>query len=219
MSALAAPWVERVAERSEVVQRSRAREVDHARTIIAAARRLITDRGDQFTARDLVTEAGVTLQTFYRVFGGKDQLILAVFEEVIAENCARYEAAAADLPDPISRLHFYIAVTVGLVEPPHSVWPRFVTAEHWRLHQLFPDEMARAVSPFTDLIARQVELANQEGLLDSADPQRDAWLITKLAMSVFHHYAYADVQEPTAIVQHLWTFCARALGVSPTSET
>ena len=33
------------------------------------------------------------------------------------------------------------------------VAPRFVTAEHWRLHQLFPDEMAHATQHFTDMVA------------------------------------------------------------------
>ena len=52
--------------------------------------------------------------------------------------------------------------------------------------------MAHATQHFTDLVARQLELAAAEGLLAPADPQRDAWFVTKLVMAVFHHYAYAD---------------------------
>ena len=75
------------------MQRSRARQIEQAKAVVAAARRLIVERGDQFTTQELVKEAGVALQTFYRIFGGKDQLLLAVFEDLIAESL-RYEEAA-----------------------------------------------------------------------------------------------------------------------------
>jgi TetR/AcrR family transcriptional regulator len=207
-------WAERVADRSEAVQRSRARQIEQAQAIVAAARRLITERGDQFTTQELVKEAGVALQTFYRIFGGKDHLLLAVFEDLIAESCVDYERAAASLPDPVARLHFYVTVTVGSVsEASYGIGPRFITAEHWRLHQIFPEEMAHATQHFTDLVARQLELANEEGLLVSNDPQRDAWYVTKLVMAVFHHYAYAESpNDAQAIGEELWQFCRLAIG-------
>jgi TetR/AcrR family transcriptional regulator len=43
--------------------------------IIDAARRLIIAQGSSFTTQDLIKEAGVALQTFYRHFAGKDQLL------------------------------------------------------------------------------------------------------------------------------------------------
>ena len=89
--------------------------MEQATLIVDAARRLIAERGERFTTQELVKEAGVALQTFYRIFAGKDQLLLAVFDDLIAESCAEYEAAAADLPDPVSRLRFY--VTVPIAEP------------------------------------------------------------------------------------------------------
>ena len=210
-------WAERVADRSETVQRSRARQIEQAQAIVAAARRLIVERGDQFTTQELVKEAGVALQTFYRIFGGKDQLLLAVFEDLIGESCADYERAAEALPDPVARLHFYVSVTVGSVgEASYGIGPRFVTAEHWRLHQLFPEEMTHATQHFTDLVARQLELAAAEGLLAPRDIQRDAWFVTKLVMAVFHHYAYAeDPIDTQAIAEELWQFCLRALSGPP----
>jgi TetR/AcrR family transcriptional regulator len=212
------PWAERIADRSATVQRSRARQIEQAQAIVAAARRLIVERGDQFTTQELVKEAGVALQTFYRIFGGKDQLLLAVFEDLISESCAQYEEDARELPDPVARLHHYVTVIVrGLGTGEYDVGPRFTTAEHWRLSQLFPDEMAHATQHYADLVARQLVLANEEGLLDSRDPQKDAWYITQLVMAVFHHYSYADTgPDTTAIGEDLWSFCYRALGGTPT---
>ena len=97
------PWAERAADRSPAVQRSRARQMEQATLIVDAARRLIAERGERFTTQELVKEAGVALQTFYRIFAGKDQLLLAVFENLIAESCVRVRgsgAGAARIPWP-----------------------------------------------------------------------------------------------------------------------
>ena len=74
-------------------------------------------------------------------------------------------------------------------------------------------EQAHATQHFTDLVLRQLLLANEEGLLASPDPERDAWYVTKLVMAVFHHYAYAgDPEDARATGEELWEFCLRALG-------
>jgi TetR/AcrR family transcriptional regulator len=213
-------WAERAADRSPAAQRSRARRIEQAESIVNAAHRLIAERGDRFTTQELVKEAGVALQTFYRLFAGKDQLLLAVFEDMIAESCARYERAARHLATPIDRLHFYVTEAVrSLGEGEASIGPRFVTAEHWRLHQLFPEEMSRATQPFTDLLTAQLELAAAAGTLVPADPEHDAWFVTKLVMAVFHHYAFADpLPDMPTLGDGLWSFCARALGVSAASS-
>ena len=134
---------------------------------------------------------------------------------MIAESCEQFEDAARELPDPIARLRFCVTVALqSLSSDAADIGPRFVTAEHWRLHQLFPEEMSQATQPFTDLVVRQLELASAEGVLSSADPSRDAWFITKLVMAVFHHYAFAERAPDTrAIGDDLWVFCSTALGV------
>jgi len=207
------PWAERAADRSPAVQRSRARQMEQAHVVVEAAKRLIAERGDSFTTQELVKEAGVALQTFYRIFGGKDQLLLAVFEDLIAENCGRYEDAARDLPDPVARLRFYITAAIeSMGDARTGIGAQFVTAQHWRLYQLFPEEMAHATQHFTDLVERQLELATAEGLLAPKDSQRDAWFVTKLVMAVFHSYAFAGPPPDAATVDELWQFCLGALG-------
>ena len=65
-------WVERAVERSAAVQRSRLRIAKQVRQMLDAARRLIVAKGEEFTTQELVAEAGVALQTFYRYFASKD---------------------------------------------------------------------------------------------------------------------------------------------------
>jgi AcrR family transcriptional regulator len=214
-----ASWADRVAERSPTVQRSRMRSVQQAKGIVDAARRLLEVKGDKFTTQELVKEAGVALQTFYRHFGSKDQLLLAVVEEVIAEACENLETGAAAMEDPVERLHFYVTNALHGVEVDDMAGPQFMTAEHWRLYQLFPDEVARANQPFADLVERALRDAAATGALRPGDPPRDAWMVMKLVMAVFHHYSFAARPEHMDDVgEQVWGFCLAAFGGTPSSS-
>lgn len=211
-------WAERAADRSPSVQRSRTRTIEHARVIVDAARRLIAQKGARFTTQELVKEAGVALQTFYRHFGGKDQLLIAVLEDIIAEAAAEYEEEARDLPDPVARLRAYVLATLRSVRGygDDVTAPGFVVSEHWRLHQLFPDEIAEAMRPWVDLVLREIRVAEAAGLLHPRDAEQDAWLVTRLVTATYHHYAFATTDlSGEEIGEQLWAFCLAALGGSP----
>lgn len=205
-------WAEeRAAERSAAVQRSRERIANQVRLMLDAARRLIREKGDAFTTQELVKEAGVALQTFYRYFASKDELLLAVIGDAMTEACARWSSAAAELPDPLARLHFYITTVIeGLESEADDGTARFVVSTHWRLHRVFPTELAEAEKPFVDLLLTEVNAAADAGLLRPANPEWDAWFITELVRAVYHYYAYATRQAD--VKEHLWQFCLAALG-------
>jgi AcrR family transcriptional regulator len=205
-------WAERAADRSPMVQRSRSRGVEQARTIVQAAQRLIDAKGPSFTTQELIKEAGIALQTFYRYFPSKDHLLLAAIEDIIGENCREYKRRASKLTDPVDRLHLYVTATMSGLEGGRK-GPSFITAEHWRLQMIYPDEISQATRPFTKLLVEEIREASAIGMLDPPDPEYSAWLITQLAMAVFHHYDCAGLDEPSArIAARLWGFCLTALG-------
>jgi TetR/AcrR family transcriptional regulator len=204
-------WAERAADRSPVVQRSRDRGVEQAKSIVAAARRLVEAKGSNFTTQELIKEAGIALQTFYRYFPAKDYLLLAVIEDVIDENCAAFREEAQKLPDPVDRLRYYLTATVQALAVPGS-GPSFITSEHFRLQTRYPAEVSRATQPFTDLLVEQIKEAVATGRLHPPDPEYAAWLITQLSMAVFHHYDCAGLDEPIDLVaDKVWAFCFAAL--------
>jgi AcrR family transcriptional regulator len=210
-------WALRAVEQSPSVQRSRVRSVQRAHQIVQAARRLVATKGSSFTTQDLVKEAGIAVQTFYKHFTGKDQVILAVIEDLVLDTCTDLKQRARDLPDPVARLRFYITSVVRSVgaHDEGDPGPRFITTEHWRLHRLYPEELAHATRPFTDLLLPEIQAAMQAGLLAPSDPQYDAWLVNQLVIAVFHHYEYATADEPPEhIADRLWRFCFAALGGS-----
>jgi TetR/AcrR family transcriptional regulator len=204
-------WAERAAERSPVVQRSRNKGVEQAKAIVRAARNLIDTKGPSFTTQELIKEAGIALQTFYRYFPGKDQLLLAVIEDVIDESCQAYRKRARKLADPMDRLRLYVTATVASLQGPHN-GPSFITSEHFRLQTLYPAEVSRATQPFTDLLLAEIRQAVDSGRINPRDPEYSAWLMTQLTMAVFHHYDCAGLDEPASrIGERVWNFCLAAL--------
>jgi AcrR family transcriptional regulator len=214
-------WVQRAVERSVAVQRSRTRIAHQVRQMLDAAHRLIETKGDEFTAQELVSEAGVALQTFYRYFGSKDELLMAVIGDAMTESCDTLAEAARDLPDPMAKLRFYICSTLDKLDGrgSHAATSRFIVACRWRLHRQFPVELAEAEKPFVDLLRTEMTAAVEAGQLKPADPEWDSWFLAELLRSVYHYYAYAahDAGEIDQVKEQLWRFCLTALSGSSQS--
>lgn len=173
---------------------------------------MVLERGENFTTQDLIKEADVALQTFYRHFGSKDQILLAVVGDLTEAHCRRLAEEGEALADPVERLRHYIVGTVSALGP-GSGGARFMTSQHWRLHQEFPDELAAATKPFADLIHTTLLEGQEAGVLHPRDAELDAWLINKLVISVFHHFAYSDdAAAANDAVEGLWSFCLTAVG-------
>ena len=181
--------------------------------MLDAAVRLMRQKGDSFTTQELAKEAGVALQTFYNYFTSKDELLLAMIGDLLIESCARWATAARDLPDPLARLHFYITSTFDSLdgEGRDVSTAAFIATTHWRLHRIFPRELAAAQLPFVELLRGEIRAAVESGLLRSTDPDWDGWFLNELIRSVYHHYAYAAERTPD-VREKLWGFCVRALG-------
>ncbi|OKI86432.1 hypothetical protein AMK11_15250 [Streptomyces sp. CB02414] len=209
-------WALRAADRAPVVQRSRASSLERAQRVVDAARRLVVTRGFEFTIQELVKEAGIAVQTFYNYFAGKDEVALAVIEDMVSASVADLEHASSDLTDPVGRLRYCIReviVNLGRDEVGPGMG-RFIAAEHWRLMQTFPNEVARATRPYADLLARNLDAAARDGQLAPGDDiEHSAWLAGQMILAVYHHYAFTPQNEPyDAAADRVWAFCLTAWG-------
>lgn len=184
--------------------------------MVDAARTLIAAKGDEFTTQELAAQAGVALQTFYRYFASKDELLLAVIADAMREACERWAEEAAKLPDPLARLRYYITATLERLDGDGTdvATSRFIVSAHWRLHRSFPKELAEAEQPFVDLLRAEVDAATAAGLLNPSDPESDSWFVTELVRSVYHYYSFAPHPEGEldVVKERLWRFCLTALG-------
>lgn len=184
--------------------------------MLDAARTLIQTKGDEFTTQELAAEAGVALQTFYRYFASKDELLLAVIGDAMGDACERWAKTAGELPDPLARLRFYLTVTLERLsgDAKDASATRFIVSTHWRLHRQFPKELAEAEKPFVDLLRGEVAAAIAADLLNPPDPEWDSWFLAALVRSVYHYYAYAEHTDADLdeVKEQLWRFCLTALG-------
>ncbi len=205
-------------------RRAQTRGPANAEAILAAAHKLVIERGEGFTTQDVIREADVALQTFYRHFGSKDQLLIAVIADLTSAHCTGLADRAKGIDDPVERLRFYVMETLSpLVEHPAAAGSQFMAAQHWRLMQHYPTEFGAATRAFSDLVQVELDAAQASGQLRPSDTKFDAWAINKLVISTFHHYAFADDEtlaeaDGLAVAENVWRFCLAAVGGAELSD-
>ena len=213
-------WRERSTRRAGVERRSNARSIKTAEQIMNAALALVGEKGSAFTVQELAKEAGVSLQTFYRYFAGKEELILAVVEQLVTQACDERRAKAQDIADPVERLRSHVTDMIALLyQDINQEALRFVPSAHLRLQEVYPDELARVTRRFTDLLVPEIEAAVAAGRLTSTDIEQDAWFLTQLVVTTFHHYAFTSERPPAELADQLWGFCLGALGGTAPNPT
>src|SRR5579875_339961 len=145
-------WHKRVVDRSlaRSAEVMRTRGMGPATRIVEAARALSRESGTEgFSIQDVVDRAGVALKTFYRHFGSKDALLLAVLEEEIREGVQATKERAMQLEDPLEQLRVIISDQFTHVTDLNASVAGLsgsIAREHFRLLELFPKEMGQAVA-------------------------------------------------------------------------
>jgi TetR/AcrR family transcriptional regulator len=208
-------WRERHIEQSEAVRRRRERAADHVERIITAARQLYYEtNGEAFTIQQLVERAGVATQTFYRHFRSKDELLLAVLEDVIIEGTEGIRKDAMVESDPLDRLKKTITLPILRAVPQDSRgYSMVLVREHYRLSETYPKEVAHFQDAYLDLLIEFIEAASTSGdLPPRKNVQRDARLLRNLATRTFNNLALGvEEDDLEAVAAHTWTFCLAGL--------
>src|SRR5947199_10186053 len=99
-------WRERAVSRSLHAARSRAEQ--RVQRFLDAAFELIDEKGTtEFTIQEVVDRSKQSLRSFYEYFDGKDELVLALFEETIREADDDIRGAVETETDPLDRLRAF----------------------------------------------------------------------------------------------------------------
>jgi len=64
------------------------------RRLLDAARRCLLEKGYELTTREILAEAGLSAGTLYNYFDGKEDLVEAVAEDVLAEDVSLFSSLA-----------------------------------------------------------------------------------------------------------------------------
>lgn len=73
--------------------------------------------GKEFTVQQVVDRSGQSLRSFYQYFGGKHEVLLALFEESIRTAAEHLRVRVADKDDELERLHQFIIEYYRLCRP------------------------------------------------------------------------------------------------------
>jgi AcrR family transcriptional regulator len=205
----------------------RARNLEQSRQIVDAAYRLLEEGGAQaLTIRAVLASTGLSRRAFYGRFADKDELMLAVFEELFRVVARQYSQSLQTLRDPLDRLKVIvvgIALGKGAPDAPGhlngSGSAVAMSREHLHLAKSRPQDLQAALSPVLTLIAQQLEAGMQAGLVRQDDCQRLAALIYNLVATTVQtdlltqSEALPDWPRRQQLAGDIWEFCRRAITI------
>jgi len=210
-------WRERAVSRSLDAARTRAEQ--RVQRFLDAAFELIDERRTtEFTIQEVVERSKQSLRGFYEYFGGKDELVLALFEETVREAGDDIRRAVAAESDPLARLRAFAITLHEWCDPGEA--PRKRGRHHRRAISEFSmqlaanhaDRVRAALSPLSLLVVELAAAAAEAGSIQVANPRRAAALVQQTAF--YSWFGNRLVEDPKArlTAEETWTFCLRGLG-------
>lgn len=217
-----------------------ARSLDSARTraenrvqrfIDAALELMAANDGKEFTVQEVVERSGQSLRSFYQYFGGKHELLLALFEEAIRTTAEQLAASLDEGDEPIDRLRGLVLEYYAYCRPstkpakggrPGASSPVLVEFAQ-QLLTSHSAEAARAFVPLVALFETELDRAAAAGVIrDGVDRRRVAGVMLEAIMfNVFSSTIAGTAGEASAEqeAQELWNLFAHGIGADVAPAT
>jgi AcrR family transcriptional regulator len=176
------PFAQAAVERGLAARRAAA-EAEVERLVTASL--TLTERTGELEPRvsEIVREAGLSNQAFYRHFRSKHELLVAVLDrgvELLAGYLAHRMARAAT---PSERVREWLrGVLAQALDPKGAEATRPFVLSRGRLAEAFPAEVAASERRVTGLLHEPLAAGAASGELRAGDPERDAEALYWLAM-------------------------------------
>ena len=128
------------------------------------------DADKDFTVQEVVERSGQSLRSFYLYFGGKHELLLALFEDSVRTTTEKLRQTIDDEGDALSRLHRFVIEYYRICRPPSKgkgpkkgpTAPVMVDFAQ-QLLTAHPTEAALAFAPLVSLFGELLDDAANEG--------------------------------------------------------
>jgi AcrR family transcriptional regulator len=209
-------WRERAVSRSLNAARSRAEQ--RVQRFLDAAFELIDEKGTtEFTIQEVVERSKQSLRGFYEYFAGKDELVLALFEESIREAGDDIHNAVDAQTDPLARLRAY---TIRLhewcdpIETPRKrgTHNRRAISEFSMLLAANNSERIRAaIAPLSHLLIELLDAAAAAGAIRVADTRRAAALVHQTVMNNWYGNRLVNDPKQRLTAEETWEFCLHGI--------
>ena len=211
-------WRERAVSRSLNAARSRAEE--RVQRFLDAAFELIDEKGStEFTIQEVIERSKQSLRGFYEYFDGKDELVLALFEETVREANDDIHAAVGAESDPLTRLRVFAIRLHEWCDPTET--PRIRGSHNRRaisefsLHLTvnYSERVRTALKPQSRLLRELIEAAAESGAIDVGDTRRAAAIIQQTVMCSWFGDRLIENPKQRLTAEETWEFCLHGLGV------
>jgi AcrR family transcriptional regulator len=224
-------WRELAVTRSLGSARTRA-ETRVQRYLDAALELMIENgAGKDFTVQEVVERSGQSLRSFYQYFGGKHELLLALFEELVRSSAEQLDAWVAGVDDPLEKVHVFVVEHYHMARPSlrakgsSAAKPTMKGAPTTpvmvdfaqRLLTEHPTEAARAFAPMVALFNRLLDDATEAGAIRPG--LRTGFLTgTMLEAIMFNAFsttiAGVSVRKGEDPAEELWDLLFNGIGAS-----
>ena len=169
---------------------ARSRAEQRVQRFLDAAFELIDEKGTtEFTIQEVIDRSKQSLRGFYEYFDGKDELVLALFEETVREAGADIRAAVdgrIGSARPTARLHDLPARVVrprrGAAQARHPQPPARSRSSRCTWRSSHPERVRAALAPVSHLLRELVDAAAEAGVIHVDDARRAATLVQQTVM-------------------------------------
>ncbi|MEU9913776.1 TetR/AcrR family transcriptional regulator [Streptomyces sp. NPDC051001] len=196
-------WKQRAVERSTQAAKRRAEQ--RVERFLDAAQAIMADKGTtDFTVQEVVDRSKQSLRSFYQHFDGKNELLLALFEDAMSKSAEQLRTAAAEHSDPLARLKVAVQ-TLFENSRPDPVALRLLVSH--------PNEMRVANAPLLALFTELMTDLEEAGVLrEGFEPRRVAALTVQTVMVNAQSSGHTGSHPITA--DEIWDFCAKGFTLS-----
>jgi AcrR family transcriptional regulator len=205
-------WQQRTIERR--LSTARARALARSSRFLATALELVEESGRaDFTIQTLIDRSNLSLRAFYQHFAGKEELLLALYENVTSQftEGIRQEVSAVD--GPMEQLEAFCRGFLSRAESSQELGGRVMTIYNLSLEIERPDDFAKIWEPHQKLLIKLLTACSRAGLVrkDLTPVQLTTLLhstLTALAqIGVFH----LGVKGAKLTENELWAWCRQAI--------
>jgi AcrR family transcriptional regulator len=209
-------WRERAVSRSLNAARSRAEK--RVQRFLDAAFSLMDEKGStDFTIQEVIDRSKQSLRGFYQYFDGKDELLLALFEETMRESAEDLRTVADSETEPLPRLRAFVIRLHEWCEPADK--PRKRGSHNRRAISEFsvqlagnhPDRVKAAIDPVSQLLVELLDGAVGAGDIAVADTHRTGALILQTVMYSWFGNRLAQNPRARITAEETWQFCLHGL--------
>jgi AcrR family transcriptional regulator len=209
MTDLTDTLAERSVERELELDGRRREKAEEMRRIVAAAYRVIerTNNVDP-TLRELLAEAGLATQGFYRHFRSKDELLLLLLDDGCARLAGYLDHRMATADGPADALSAWVTgVLAQAADAEAAARTRPFVAHQDHLAEQFPAEHQATVDRLVDQVVAVLESTG----VDADRAGADARAVYHLTFGVLGAHLMARTAPDSDEVAHLVGFVMRAL--------